>query len=129
MNSNSRELICISCPMGCHLDLRFSGDIQDVREGADIEVRGNRCPRGDLYAREELLRPRRTVTATVFSGEHFPRIPVKSSSPVPRGDIPSVLNDLYQVHASLPVTCGQVIAVIRNIEFVATRSFRNINEE
>lgn len=50
-----RKLICIVCPKGCHLE---------ADEGPSIVVRGNACPRGAVYAREEMTAPKRTVTAT-----------------------------------------------------------------
>jgi CxxC motif-containing protein len=57
-----RELICIVCPTGCALT------VTEGAAGADgvpvLGVTGNRCPRGDVYAREEVTDPRRTVTAT-----------------------------------------------------------------
>ncbi len=128
MSNSSRELICISCPMGCHLKLSFAGTLEEISDESEIEVTGNRCHRGEIYAGEELLRPSRTVTATISSGEHFPRIPVKSRTPVLRGDIPAVLNDLYKICVPPPVKCGEVLAEIRGVVFSATRSIRDINE-
>ena len=37
-----RELICITCPKGCHLK---------VDEENDYKVTGNGCPRGAIYGR------------------------------------------------------------------------------
>ena len=51
-----RELICIVCPKGCHLQ---------VDEENGCRVTGNACPRGAVYGREELLNPVRTVTTTM----------------------------------------------------------------
>lgn len=47
------NLICITCPKGCHLT---------VDEGNDYAVTGNSCPRGAEYARNELLHPVRMIT-------------------------------------------------------------------
>ncbi|MCX7949589.1 MAG: DUF1667 domain-containing protein [Treponemataceae bacterium] len=52
-----KELTCIVCPQGCHLV------IQEDAKG-QLLVSGNRCPRGALYAQEELTTPKRLVTAT-----------------------------------------------------------------
>ncbi|HOJ98963.1 MAG TPA: DUF1667 domain-containing protein [Termitinemataceae bacterium] len=52
-----KEFTCIVCPQGCHLV------IQEDAEGR-LLVSGNRCPRGALYAQEELTMPKRLVTAT-----------------------------------------------------------------
>ncbi|MCX7655368.1 MAG: DUF1667 domain-containing protein [Treponemataceae bacterium] len=52
-----KELTCIVCPQGCHLV------VQEDTNGR-LLVSGNRCPRGALYAQEELTTPKRLVTAT-----------------------------------------------------------------
>ncbi len=41
-----KELICIVCPKGCHLQ---------VDEQNDYQVFGNSCPRGAEYGKNELL--------------------------------------------------------------------------
>ena len=49
-----KELICIICPRGCHLT------VDD-----ELNVSGNTCPRGAVYAKQELTHPTRTLTSTV----------------------------------------------------------------
>ena len=51
------KLICITCPLGCRLEAERGAD-------GELLVSGNHCPRGARYAREELLAPKRVVTAT-----------------------------------------------------------------
>lgn len=43
-----RELICITCPKGCHLK---------VDEENDYKVTGNGCPRGAIYGKKECTHP------------------------------------------------------------------------
>ena len=50
-----KKLICIICPRGCPLEI----------DESTLEVRGNSCPRGKIYAESELTQPVRTVTTTV----------------------------------------------------------------
>jgi CxxC motif-containing protein len=97
------ELVCIACPMACRLTV--------TREaGGDIAVSGNRCPRGDAYGREEVLAPKRVVTAVVPTGSpDFPCAPVRTDRPVPKEDIPRLLAELYGRTCSLPVRQGQVL--------------------
>ena len=41
-----RDLTCIGCPLGCQITVTMeNGEVTDVK--------GNTCPRGDKYAREE----------------------------------------------------------------------------
>ena len=48
---NTRELICIGCPLGCALCVKYetdgSGDIHV------INVEGNTCPKGKNYGEKE----------------------------------------------------------------------------
>jgi len=53
-----RKLVCISCPLGCRLTVTWEDE-------ENITVAGNRCAKGESYAREEILAPKRVVTATV----------------------------------------------------------------
>ena len=50
------EMICITCPKGCHLQ---------VDENDGFRVTGNGCPRGAEYGKNELLHPVRVLTSTV----------------------------------------------------------------
>ena len=54
----TRELICIGCPMGCSLKVT-------LENGQVTEVTGNTCPNGDKYARKECTNPTRIVTSSV----------------------------------------------------------------
>jgi len=113
------QKICICCPAGCHLEICRGSD--------GIEVSGNRCPRGCKYAVDELTDPRRVVTAVVFAaGEERRCIPVRSSAPVPVGDIPGLLKKLFALRVGLPVAIGQIIMkdAGSGIDIVATSDCR-----
>ena len=99
-----KELICISCPQGCHLTAEYESD------PANAVVSGNRCPRGVSYAISELTDPRRVVTAVVPTDD--PRhcvLPVRSAAPFPKDKIASLLNKLYSLRVSMPIACGDVV--------------------
>ena len=112
-----RQLTCIVCPMGCSLA------VEEGARGADgfpaLTITGNRCPRGAVYAREEVRAPRRVVTATCpIAGEaegtrrglYAPRrVPVKTVSPCPREHIPALLAALYKTAIRLPVRAGDTV--------------------
>ena len=115
-----QSLTCIVCPIGCALEV--SGSIDD------LAVTGNKCPRGVVYAQEEIRAPKRVVTATVPAQEGFDvrRIPVKTASPCLREKIPALLQDIYKTKVSLPVTAGDIVIADWNgtgVDVVATRSF------
>ena len=57
-----RDLTCIGCPLGCQITVTMeNGEVTDVK--------GNTCPRGDKYAREEVTNPTRVVTSIVKRSE------------------------------------------------------------
>ena len=133
-----RNLVCISCPLGCRLSVSW----EDER---NITVKGNKCAKGESYAQEEILAPKRVVTATVAVAgpsaatevglEGTPpsavdgprRLPVKTSAPLLKEHIPGLLNELYGMELEAPLRCGDV--VLRDIagtgvDLVATRSLK-----
>jgi len=94
-----KELICISCPIGCHLEVTQKGD--------EITVKNNKCSRGEIYGKEELLAPKRVVTATCpIASQLLPRIPVKTTGPLPKELIDGLLGELYKMALKAPVHRG-----------------------
>jgi CxxC motif-containing protein len=79
------NLICIKCPRGCLLTIN------------NEEITGNMCPRGIDYAKEELTRPMRIVTALVKVGDNL-IAPVKTNKEVPKDKIFDVLNLIKTIH-------------------------------
>ena len=90
--SSIKEVICICCPCGCHLQ---------VDPENDYNVTGNACPNGAAYGREELTHPTRIITSTVRAeGCLHSRCPLKTSKPVPKGQMAEVVAalDLSLIH-------------------------------
>jgi CxxC motif-containing protein len=119
-----QELTCITCPLGCRL-------VAESGSGSELTVSGNRCPRGAIYAREELLAPKRTVTATCRSfaaagvSPAAKRIPCRTSAPFPRERVDELLAAIYALEEPLPVEMGRVLicdAFGLGIDVVATRT-------
>lgn len=75
------ELICIKCPRGCNITV--DGD----------KITGNLCPRGESYAKEEMVCPMRIVTALV-KNNLGQIVPVKTSTEVPKSLIKNVLEEI-----------------------------------
>ena len=148
-----RELTCIVCPIGCSLlvenfstkELSSAGGVPETaaadEDGQVFKITGNRCPRGAVYAKEEICAPKRVVTATCgFDlNEQAPRlqnsawnsltaprrVPVKTSTPCPKEKITELLGDIYRLKVSLPVKAGDKLIADwqgRGIDVVAVRS-------
>lgn len=111
-----KELICIVCPKGCHLQ---------VDEARDYAVSGNSCPRGAEYGKMELTHPTRVVTSTVrCSGGAHPRCPVKTAGAIPKELIFQAVRCLDGVELTAPVRTGDIVVADvcgTGIPFVATR--------
>lgn len=112
-----REMVCISCPIGCRLTVTLDGET--------VSVGGNKCQRGEVYGTEEMLSPRRVITATVATGSaSVPRLPVRTTGALPKEYIDELLNRAYRLTVPPPVVRGQVIVHdIRGtgIDLVASR--------
>ena len=96
-----KELICIICPMGCNLTAKIvNNEVTDVI--------GNTCPRGKIYAQNELTNPTRTITTTIRCSDGS-LLPVKTSSPIPKDKIMETMNIINSHTAHLPLSIGDVI--------------------
>ena len=87
-----RELICITCPKGCHLK---------VDEENDYKVTGNGCPRGAIYGKKECTH--QTV------GAEIERLSVKTNGDIPKEKIFDVMKELNRVVVKAPVHREDVI--------------------
>lgn len=97
------KIICITCPVGCSLEVTYED--QKV-----IKVEGNQCRKGIDYAQNELKDPRRMVTTTVkVKGGLHPLVPVYTSAPIPKPLIFELVKKLRQIELKAPVRVGQVI--------------------
>jgi len=116
-----KEITCIVCPIGCKILVR-------VVENQFELLGGNKCKSGIDYAKSEALDPRRMLTSSVLvnNGE-WPLVSVKSSKPVQKHKIYSVLKEIKKIKVNAPVRSGQMI--IKNIagtkiDILATKSIK-----
>lgn len=98
----------------------------EIENGELRGVQHNSCKRGVEYAKQEFYDPRRmvTATATVENGV-VPRIPVRTSQPLPVAHINALLAEIYRLTLSAPLEIGT--AVIKNfadtgVDVVTTRT-------
>ncbi len=111
------DLICISCPKGCHLR---------VDEQNDYAVTGNSCPRGETYGRSELVHPVRIVTSTVRVEGGVPaRLPVKTDRPLEKEKMFDCMRLINSMSVKAPVTIGQILCkniLDTDVNLVATKT-------
>ncbi len=118
------QFTCISCPIGCPLEIEHE-------DGRIIKISGNSCPRGAKYAEQEFTDPRRVFSTTVaIEGAAFNRLPVKLSAPMPKARLLEAAHAIHEVCAQAPVTQGQVIIKdllgMEGIDVVAIRSMPHL---
>ncbi|MCU0519147.1 MAG: DUF1667 domain-containing protein [Anaerolineae bacterium] len=118
MTEITENLICITCPMGCTLEVTHEGSTV-------LNVTGNTCNRGLAYVQRELTDPRRMVATTVrVRGGQHPLVPVYTREPFPKPRISELLEEIRKVDVEAPVTMAQVIiedALGTGIDVVASR--------
>ena len=114
-----RKFICVICPLGCELTTRMS------LEGV-LEVQGNACPRGKVYAESECTHPQRTVTSTVKCTDGS-LLAVKTDRAIPKEKVMECMEIINRTVAQLPVAIGDTIVEdVFGSRIVATQN-RRIN--
>ncbi len=97
------KMICITCPMGCSLEVTHEGETV-------VNIDGATCKRAETYVKEELTDPRRMVATTVrVKGGIHPLVPVRTAAPVPKGRIFDLLQALREVELEAPVKVDEVV--------------------
>jgi len=117
----TKAMICILCPLGCKMQVKEKPD-----KPGELSVRGQQCKLGVDYAYDEYANPTRTVTSTVLiHNAPLPRLPVKTSKPIPKKLVFPALEEIAGVEVEGPVKIGTII--IKNLlgteaDLIATRS-------
>lgn len=102
----SREMICIVCPVGCHMQIT-----EDKESETGYQVTGAGCKRGPIYGVKELSNPTRLLTSTVkISGGTLPRIPVRTDIEIPKDKIFEVMEIINSIELNAPIKMGQIVA-------------------
>lgn len=97
------RMTCILCPRGCTLTV-LSG------EGA-VQVAGNACPKGEVYADNEITCPMRILTTTVKTAfADRPRLSVRTNKEVPLKDVFSLMEAANRVVCAKRVKTGDTVA-------------------
>ena len=99
-----RELTCISCPLGCKLSI----DLET------LNVKGNNCNRGQVYAISEITDPKRIVTTTIkIQSKIISVLPVKTEKPIPKDMTKDIVKAVNSTIIKAPIKVGDI--VISNI--------------
>ena len=98
----NKKLTCITCPTGCDIEVA-------EKEGKYI-FKGAQCRAGEKYAVKEMTCPERVICTSVkIDSKELPLVSVRTSIPVPKGEIFTILKKLADVKVSAPVKRGELI--------------------
>lgn len=100
--------------MGCEITVEKQGE-------QIISITGNTCPRGKLYATNEVTCPKRVITTTVRA-ENGKMVAVKTDAPVKKSEMFMVVKAANEFTAKLPVKIGDVLIenVVNGINLVSS---------
>jgi CxxC motif-containing protein len=119
-----KDIRCIICPTGCLVH------VENV--SGELIIEGHSCKRGEEYAREEFIAPKRILTTTmqVVSG-FLPLVPVRSEKPIPKERLEETLKEIAKVKVKAPIKMGDIL--IKNvlgldINIIASRDLPKINQ-
>jgi CxxC motif-containing protein len=124
MSEEICNVTCIVCPTGCKIRVLKEDD-------RVLEVSGNSCKRGEAYASQEAIAPKRTLTTSVrvLQGD-FHLVSVKSAVPVPKSCLLDVMRSARLIVATAPIRVGDVVATNvlgLGIDLVATRAVDRVS--
>jgi CxxC motif-containing protein len=97
-----KTITCITCPIGCRITI-------DFREG-NIRITGNKCRKGEEFAKTEMTSPVRSLTTTVrtsFAGK--PVLPVRTKGEIPKGKIKEIMRELSCIMITEKIGIGETI--------------------
>ena len=98
-----RILTCIVCPRGCTLEVT-------LEDGRVAAVTGNICKRGETYAADECIAPKRTVTSTMRV-EDGSLVAVKTDRTVPKGLVFEVMKYINSAVVPSDAKIGDAVIV------------------
>lgn len=113
-------IICIICPKSCRITVNEKG-----------EPTGYGCRRGYDYALQELRDPSAVLTTTVaVRGAMWPRLPCKTTAPVPRNKLREAAEALSEIEVQAPVALGEILCrdlLGLGVDVTASRSLKRLD--
>jgi CxxC motif-containing protein len=95
------EITCIVCPLGCRIEVET--------DDGKINVTGQGCRRGEIYAQTEVTAPKRMITGVVGVKDRREMLPVKSAAAIPKDKILAAMDEIRTIQVQAPVRIGQII--------------------
>jgi len=125
MTIEKKHFTCVTCPVGCEVDV-------EVRDGTIVSLTGNKCDKVKEFVQQELKEPMRVLTTTVrIKSAKYAMLPVRTDKPIPKRLFLQAIKELAKVELQAPVHISEVI--VKDIagsgaNIVATRTMGLISE-
>lgn len=104
-------ITCVICPKGCSISVDWT---EENGEKKIVSVRGNSCKRGEVYASQEVVDPKRVLTSTVkLINNELSVLPIRSSSPIRKEKLFEAMDEIKKTVIDRDIKIGDVI--IENI--------------
>ncbi len=98
----NKEIRCIICPTGCLVHVEKVND--------ELIIEGHSCKRGEVYAREEFIAPKRILTTTIRVENGFLTvIPVRSDKPILKKKLQETLKAIAETKIKAPIKMGDIL--------------------
>jgi len=103
---NKKKLTCIVCPLGCQMEVVYDDKAKKI-----ISMEGNQCKKGQKFAENEIIDPRRILTTTIkINSKTIKRLPVRSNTPAPKDKILEMAREAKKIKVKSPVKMGDILA-------------------
>lgn len=118
----SCQVICIGCPMGCLVTAKKD-------ENGELIITGNTCKKGEEYARNEMIAPKRTITSFIRLKKSLKAVvPVKTENEIPKEKIEQCMKEIKEKIVEGPVRLGDILienVAGTNVNIIATGNVEN----
>lgn len=123
MDVEKRHFTCVTCPVGCEVDV-------ELRDGEVLSMTGNKCAKGKDFVLQELEEPMRVLTTTVpIEGAKWAMLPVRTDKSIPRRLFFEVMGEVANIELQAPVKVSDVIiedVAGTGANIVATRNMNRV---
>jgi CxxC motif-containing protein len=94
---------CVTCPIGCEIDV-------ELQDSDVISMEGSKCAKGKEFVLQELKEPMRILTTTIrIRGAKWAMLPVRTDEPIPKRLLFKVIEELANIEMQAPVKVSNVI--------------------
>ena len=108
---------CIVCPTGCEIHVK--------NVDGELIVEGHTCKRGEEYAKDEFIAPKRILTSTMrVNNGILPLIPIRTNQPVLKEKLNDILKEIAVKVVDAPIKMGDVLikdVLNLGIDIIASR--------